>query len=250
MAEGGRLLPLRSATGQHNMAVDQLLLEAVDRERCPTLRWYSWQEPTLSLGYFQALADRQLHPASTALDCVRRATGGGAIVHHHELTYCLALPDSRSRTGGRADLYRALHRGVADVLRGWGIRAEPFRSLGTQPHTAGTPFLCFQRRSEEDLVVAGYKILGSAQRRTQHAILQHGSLLLAASPFAPQLPGISDLRGRRITAQELIEPLSIEFRKVLGISAWNARGLSQAEAERVTEIEDCRFGHPSWLNRR
>ena len=55
------------------------------------------------------------------------------------------------------------------------------------------PFLCFQHQTPGDLLVAGHKVVGSAQRRPHGATMQHGSILLRRSPHAPALPGIADL---------------------------------------------------------
>ncbi|MEM6330787.1 MAG: lipoate--protein ligase family protein, partial [Planctomycetota bacterium] len=78
--------------GARNMAVDEALLDAAAAGAGATLRLYRWSSPTLSLGYFQPLAARAAHPASAGCPCVRRHSGGGAIVHDHELTYSLAVP--------------------------------------------------------------------------------------------------------------------------------------------------------------
>src|SRR5688500_9559950 len=80
------------ASGAWNMAVDEALLESAATGSVATLRFYEWHEPTLSLGYFQPAADREQHAASRACPLVRRASGGGAIVHDRELTYSLAWP--------------------------------------------------------------------------------------------------------------------------------------------------------------
>jgi len=45
------------AKGAWNMALDEALLTAAEGGEC-TLRFYRWEEPTLSLGYFQAVGDR------------------------------------------------------------------------------------------------------------------------------------------------------------------------------------------------
>ena len=77
------------------MAVDEaILLSAADRGEA-TLRLYQWSRPTLSLGYFQKAADRSVHAASLDWEWVRRSTGGGAIMHHHEATYSLAVPSQK-----------------------------------------------------------------------------------------------------------------------------------------------------------
>ncbi len=74
------------APGAWNMAVDEALLEDAALERRCWLRFYRWQEPTLSLGYFQSYADRRQHPASSGCPAVRRTSGGGAILHDAEVT--------------------------------------------------------------------------------------------------------------------------------------------------------------------
>ena len=78
------------------MAVDEALLETAASLGVPTLRFYQWQEPTMSLGYFQEYADRLRHAASAGCPTVRRASGGGAIMHDRELTYSLAVPEGTS----------------------------------------------------------------------------------------------------------------------------------------------------------
>src|SRR5438552_2513758 len=82
---------LVSADGPTQMAADELLLDRAVIGRAG-FRLYTWSESTLSLGYFQRAADRLSIPPLADIPFVRRLTGGGAIVHHHELTYALALP--------------------------------------------------------------------------------------------------------------------------------------------------------------
>src|SRR5262245_34911225 len=86
-----RVLPLESADGATNMAADEALLESAGHG-VASLRFYTWNEPMLSLGYFQLEADRRLIPGLADLASVRRASGGSALVHDRELTYALALP--------------------------------------------------------------------------------------------------------------------------------------------------------------
>src|SRR5207249_11851098 len=67
---------------------------------------------------------------------------------------------------------------------------------------AGT-FLCFQHYTPGDLLVGSAKVVGSAQRRARSAFLQHGSILLARSPYAPALAGIRELTGRDLAIAEV-----------------------------------------------
>src|SRR5712671_6762185 len=86
-----RLVPYAVAEGPHNMAADEALLEAAAAGRA-SLRFYGWSEATVSLGYFQAEALRRQDPRLAGLPYVRRPSGGATLVHHHEVTYALALP--------------------------------------------------------------------------------------------------------------------------------------------------------------
>ena len=107
-------------TGPWNMGVDESLLQHAGGDQA-VLRFYDWALPTLSLGYFQDYADRLQHPASAAAPCVRRASGGGAILHHHELTYSLVVPHTVWPAARNVDLYRVVHDALvatlADVCR-------------------------------------------------------------------------------------------------------------------------------------
>src|SRR4051812_15493101 len=93
------LFPLLTADGSTQMAADEVLLDHAAASGRPALRFYTWDPPTLTLGYFQPSAGRHADPRLAPLPYVRRATGGGAIVHHHELTYALALPPGRGGAG-------------------------------------------------------------------------------------------------------------------------------------------------------
>lgn len=245
--ETGRLINSAPATGATNMAIDQALLELAETEGTATLRFYQWQPATLSLGYFQSAADREAHPASHGIDWVRRTTGGGAIVHDHELTYSLVVPQQHRWSTKNELLYDAVHEALIGVLQqDFGIRADRYGDIANQsqlpkhcgltgesalpdsPPNAGDtslvasprePFLCFQRRSAGDLVFQGFKILGSAQRRFRKSLLQHGSLLLRQSRFAAELPGLADLCGLSLLpddianrwGQSISNALSIDF---------------------------------------
>src|SRR5262245_10595361 len=87
-----RLVVDPPASGVWNMAVDEALIDDVADGGLATLRFYQWNEPTLSLGYFQPYAARMGHAASASAAVVRRLSGGGALLHDRELTYALALP--------------------------------------------------------------------------------------------------------------------------------------------------------------
>ena len=250
----GRLLVHPPAEAAWNMAVDQALLESAAAGGAPVLRFYRWQQPTLSLGYFQQADDRRRHPDSAGLTVVRRATGGGAIVHDHEVTYSLAmpLPDRGRRTV--AVLYDVVHQAIRQSLAELGIAATRFADTGRPAVADPPPFLCFQRRTADDLIVAGYKVVGSAQRRAAGAVLQHGSILLRVSRFAPELPGIVDLTGRACQADPLQQRLADTIPALRGHAVQRARWerctLTAEERRRAETVAQEKFAEPNWTFRR
>jgi lipoate-protein ligase A len=259
-AKAGRLLFHRGGSAGWNMAVDQSILESVGQsavsriEPAATLRFYTWQTPTLSLGYFQSSDDSS--PRFDNLAHVRRSTGGGAILHHHELTYSLSVATQPGEHGARNDLYRCVHDAVISELSRLSVTARPYRlsagavkALNKRPASSGDEFLCFQRRTDEDLIVSGYKVLGSAQRRAKGALLQHGSLLLRSSEFAAELPGIFDLTSKSLDAQSLASRIAATIGELIGVTFCPGE-LTKHENSRADEILTDRFESSSWWSRR
>ena len=184
--------------GSWNMAVDEVLLETAARDGRCFLRWYQWSEATLSLGYFQArqptakplLGGAPSLAPDTPLPVVRRLSGGGAILHHHEWTYSCVIPATHPLARSPRDLYAGIHHAMVHVLHDLGY---PVACRGSSAPDQDAAFLCFSRGDALDVLLQGHKVLGSAQRRRRGAILQHGSLLIRRSPHAPQFPGLFDL---------------------------------------------------------
>ena len=86
-----RLLPFAIADGVTNMAADEVMLRSA-ADGIASLRFYGWAQATVSLGYFQSHVANRADPKLGALPWVRRPSGGATLVHHHALTYALALP--------------------------------------------------------------------------------------------------------------------------------------------------------------
>jgi lipoate-protein ligase A len=229
------------------MAVDETLLETAAETGLATLRFYQWSEPTLSLGYFQAIAERQQHPASQACAVVRRQTGGGAILHDQELTYSLALPCAHPLAQDATSLYEAVHDALIALLASQGLAAR--RLAAPSQQAAPPPFLCFQRRSVGDVLIGDVKICGSAQRRRRGAILQHGSLLLARSRFAPELPGIVELGSNQSEPGQFIDNWRCAIGQSLGL-ALEAGRLSPGEFASSVRLEREKYAHAAWTARR
>ncbi len=165
--------------GPTNMARDEHLLDCTDW-RPAVLRLYAWSPPTLSLGYFQRYDDvANLPPDVRGLPVVRRTTGGGAILHDLEVTYCLVLDASIAiARQSPVALYTLMHRAWRGALAIDGVAAELAPDDFPLPTPRTGPFFCFAKPGRTDLIVGDRKLLGSAQRRVEGRVLQHGSLML------------------------------------------------------------------------
>jgi lipoate-protein ligase A len=229
------------------MAVDEVLLAAAANGQC-SFRFYRWQPATLSLGYFQALDDRRRHAASLGCPVVRRTSGGGAIVHDQEVTYSVALPGDHPLATGRLLLYEAVHQTMIEVLAGAGVRAELYRRPAREDAHGPRPFLCFQRRAAGDVVVSAAKVAGSAQRRLQGAVLQHGSVLLGRSPAAPELDGLRELSGLPFQDAPLIEAWAERLHERLNLT-WQRQPLTDQQRAAAAELARGKYAAEAWTAR-
>ncbi len=213
------------------MSVDEaLLLEAPNSG--PSLRFYSWRAPALSLGY------RQLAPVwldrceSLGVDAVRRVTGGGAVLHATDLTYAVIAP---SGTAGIPDdltgSYAWIRARLLEGLRAVGFAAGEARA----GEGASRLELCFAGATGFEVELDGRKLIGSAQRRTPFGLLQHGSIRIADDSALYRAltgfePGPAPAPG--IDADDLREAIVSSFEAALGVRLEPA-GLSPAERVRA-----------------
>ena len=202
-----RVLDDPPADGATNMARDLALLDEAIAGGDPTLRWYRWSEPTISLGYSQD-DDPSVEPD---LPRVRRLSGGGAIRHDDEWTYSLTLPRDHPHAVEPTRLYRLVHQAIVESLPAGAVafRGEPEKERDGA-------FLCFARGDANDLLLAagpgsGQKVVGSAQRRRRGAVLQHGSLLWrdesqrGLADAIPSLQQDDEVRRIRVDIQTRID---------------------------------------------
>ena len=160
-----------------NMAVDDVLLDAARAGAGPILRTYSWHPPAVSIGYAQC-ADEAIDVEgcrARGIELVRRTTGGRAVLHWSELTYSFHCADGIGPAAHPLqEASRILGECLADGLRRFGVDAQVER--GSSP-ARGRRGACFASTARWELTCGGRKLVGSAQRRTRGALLQHGSIL-------------------------------------------------------------------------
>lgn len=172
-----RLIPPLQASGTVQMALDRWLLEQHrSGNHPPTLRFYTWNPPTISLGYHQRHYPQEWHGFSwqgQPIDLVRRPSGGRAVLHQGDLTYAVITSGFQ---GNRTEVYQQI---CEFLIQGW-------RSLGVDLHygQAKRGYIhnpnCFGTATGADLVLPnGTKLIGNAQLYQGEAILQHGSIRLS-----------------------------------------------------------------------
>ena len=193
-----RLIPAIETTGKIQMEIDSWLLEKYILGKIPpTLRFYTWSNPTISLCYHQRNYPehwQNLIWQDRSIDLVKRPTGGRGVLHQGDLTYALI---GSGFVGKRAEIYQQICQFIIDGWRSLGI------DLGYG--TAGRAYIhnpnCFGTATSADLICEdGYKLIGSAQLIKDGVILQHGSMRLN-----PDLELFQQVFGNNIT----IPPQSI-----------------------------------------
>lgn len=153
-----------------NMALDEVLLEAMSHLRKPVLRFYGWTEPAASFGYFQKYADVEC--ATLLRPLIRRPTGGGIVPHDKDWTYSLAFPPNHEWHSLKAEAsYRRAHEWIQSAFARLDISTE----LAPHSHSAGLG-QCFVGHEKSDLLWHGKKIAGAAQRRNKLGLLIQGAV--------------------------------------------------------------------------
>jgi lipoate-protein ligase A len=171
-----RLLPVIGGDGFFQMALDHALLaSAAPQESRPTLRFYHFEPPALTIGRFQPLRHVNLDAcARRGIDVVRRPTGGKAILHRDDFTYSLIVPPSAGMSDSVEESYAMICRGIIGALALLGVEAA---LVPRTPYRLDSLHACFSSPAAADLAVNGRKLCGSAQTRKNGSILQHGTLL-------------------------------------------------------------------------
>jgi lipoate-protein ligase A len=257
-----RLVVTEACDGATNMAIDEALWRGRQAGSSPpTLRFFAWAPPTVSLGYGQRL-DRHLDVEACrrlGVGVVRRPTGGSALYHdgpERELTYSVsATAEDLGVSADLLDTYRWIGRALVRGLEALGAAAEMVptgRGLGRDPA------FCFARTGAFEIEVGGKKLVGSAQRRQGTSFLQHGAILLAVDaprlgalfpttrdPLA-SLTTLEAATGRRPTFEEVAAALRTAFEVEHGLRLVPG-GLTDEETARVECLVSDRYGSAAFL---
>jgi len=257
-----RLLVTEPFDGATNMAVDEaMLLGRIQGTSPPTVRFFSWSPPTLSLGYGQTLDEGINLEAARRLGVglVRRPTGGSAIYHdtiEREITYSVVA--QAGDFPGADDLletYRWIASGLLCGLQRFGIAAELVPCVPPSRREPA-PTFCFARAGSYEIQVGGKQLVGSAQRRRRGAFLQHGSILLGVDserlrqlfPDGDPLETMTTVEaviGHRPTFDQLTAKLVTGMREAWGI-ALEPGALLPEELEWTKRLAREKYATRSW----
>lgn len=278
MSEIWRLIPPEPFDGPDNMAIDEALLSLIgEGESPPTLRFYEWRAPWVSLGTGQSANDLDL----AALDgrgwgLLRRASGGTAVLHLGQLGYAVILPTSHPIwEGDLASSYQRIAAPLALGLSWLGVSSEPAPPSLKAGFAAGAPpvasRVCFSALGPYELLDRrGRKLTGNSQIRRRHGALQHGTIQL--SGHQSELVGVlADLppaecpdlityllthvgpldesAGHGIGGPVVAEALARAFEEVLGVRL-AAGALTDRERCVAVDLAKTKYGDPAWTNRR
>jgi lipoyl(octanoyl) transferase len=213
-----------SRSGAMNMAIDEALLEAAT---VPLIRFYRWNSPALSFGYFGKFTDVANHAVER--DLVRRWTGGGVVFHGGDLTYAIVIPPSDPVfSESSRSIYAAIHAALRNALIANGEPAElapGVVDVGTTIIDLG--YSCFANPVRADVMLNGRKVAGAAQRRTRRGLLQQGSNQYV----------------------DLGNGLSERFAQVLSANC-SEGGINRETLGRARELAEQKYGAEAWLRKR
>ena len=215
-----RLIEDGAGSGPWNMGVDEALLRTAEAGT-PSLRFYSWSGPWLSLGYGQTFEDPMRRACEEAgAGWVKRTTGGRALLHGGDLTYAIAAP-FEALPGTLGEVYGRIGAALLQALCALGIPASVAGADAAAP--GREVFDCFSQPAGHEIVLRGGKLVGSAQRRTRRALLQHGSIRRVADPLRLRRalgldgPGATELSAWGEVGEALLrDELRKAFAAVLG----------------------------------
>lgn len=185
---------------QENMDRDAYSLAHIKPESNPQLRFYQWDGLSATYGYFIDPL-KHFNPEGIqrhGLKIAKRPTGGGILFHHVDLAFSLLVPAGHAYYGKTPlDSYQTLNGIVLQALKESGFNESSLiPASGKDSHEA----FCMAHPTVFDVVCAGKKIAGAAQRRTKNGLLYQGSLCL-------QVPDSSFLHDVLLPSKGLVEAM-------------------------------------------
>ena len=175
-----RVLDSGFNTGKMNMDFDIQLAESCNPDEV-ILRFYRWNPYCISLGANQKIEEINIEKSKQDnIDVVYRPTGGRAILHAEELTYSVVYPLDEN-TSFR-NIYHEVNLALIKGMINYNSELSLLEMENNQPNFPNVykeqlSALCFAVPAKSEIKYEGKKLVGSAQKKMKHALLQHGSIL-------------------------------------------------------------------------
>lgn len=210
-----RFLDTGAGNGPFNMAADEVLARNSSAQ-LPTLRLYKWNPFTVSLGFHQDWREIDADKCRRqGVEIVRRPSGGKAIYHAEEITYSVIIPSTSELYACRVTaLYKKISSALLQGLHHFdkGLTLARRKRNKSEDEKEEIEAVCFTTGAQYEIQYASKKVVGSAQRRFDHSILQHGSIMLGNEHLniVSFLPGTSNMDGQRFRNYLNNHTISIE----------------------------------------
>jgi len=176
-----RVIRSKSYNGAMNMAIDEAVMIAHKEGKVkPTLRFYTWDPACITIGYFQKLEDEiDLEKCMEFnVECVRRITGGRAVLHENELTYSIIVGENNPLMDSSiTKSYKFISEGLVKGLNLCGVYTDELNK-GEKIERENLSAACFNAHASYEISINKKKVVGSAQSRKDGVVLQHGSIIL------------------------------------------------------------------------
>jgi len=150
-----------------NIAIDEMFFVQENFE--PVIRFYTWQQPAWTIGYFQKYSDVE---NKNNYPVVRRLTGGLAVLHEKDLSYSVIIDERWPYLYDQEKTYEVIHNEIKNSLKSIGIICDNI----TKGDSEYKNFSCVKTFYKDDLFLDGKKLVGSCQRRRGKKILVEGSI--------------------------------------------------------------------------
>lgn len=257
-----RILQTGYRSAAQNMGLDEAVLNEIAEGRSPaTLRLYGWNPPAISIGYFQSLEEEVDTAAcrKRGVDIVRRITGGGAVLHEHEITYSIHIPETAAAEYGiPLGVLESYGKICGGILKGLALLGLDAKFVPLNDIIVVTP-------------VGPKKISGNAQTRKRGIILQHGTVLLKVDvekmfsllkvpneklkgklieDVKQRVTSVSDALGRTVQFVEAAGVLKKGFSAEFFGIALEEGTLSAQEAILAEKFEKEKYGASDWIEKR
>ncbi len=253
----GRLLIMEKNCATMNMAIDEAILIAQKDKPNPSLRFYDWESPAFSFGYFQDISkevDVEVCEKE-GIELVKRMTGGGTVVHGWDLTYSLILP-RHSGEMSVSETYQSICNCLVKAFENLDIPAYCF---GSKPNVQQpTQNICLTNPAEHDVMCNDKKIAGVSVRRNRNGIMFQGYISLDMPPetilknvsiqnnvqkMLKEKTSAINIEGRCINRNALIQAITETFD--IGIT-FNLDKMSLSEMDYAERLDNTKYGTEAW----